>query len=145
MSYSERLKKLNLPLLVYRRARGDMIEIFKHFHSYDNFALPENCRPRNWHRRKHDYQVVWKAPKDGVRGLQANFFLLPNDQNWNELPKEIVHAKSIDSFKYKSDEAWEPLIASQHLAWFVTSPHKATSLRGHANLWVGAPLGMSPS
>ena len=33
MSYSERLKKLNLPSLVYRSARGDMIEIFKHFHS----------------------------------------------------------------------------------------------------------------
>ena len=45
MSYSERLKKLNLPSLVYRRARGDMIEIFKHFHSYDNCTLPENFRP----------------------------------------------------------------------------------------------------
>ena len=45
MSYSERLKKLNLPSLVYKRARRDMIEIFKHFHSYDNCALPENFRP----------------------------------------------------------------------------------------------------
>ena len=44
MSYSKRLKKLNLPSLVYRRARGDMIEIFKHFHSYDNCTLPENFR-----------------------------------------------------------------------------------------------------
>ena len=29
MSYSERLKQLNLPSLVYKRARGDVIEIFK--------------------------------------------------------------------------------------------------------------------
>ena len=64
MSYSERLKKLNLPLLAYRRARGDMIEIFKHFHSYHNCTLPKNFRPRNRPR---------KAPKVGVRGLQANF------------------------------------------------------------------------
>ena len=27
--YSDRFKKLNLPTLVYRRARGDMIEMFK--------------------------------------------------------------------------------------------------------------------
>ena len=69
MSYSETLKKLNLPSLVYRRARGDMIEILKHFHSYDNCTLPANFRPRNRPSRKHDYQLVWKAPKDAVREL----------------------------------------------------------------------------
>ena len=74
MSCLERLKKLNLPSLVYRRSRGDMTEIFKHFHSYDNCTLSENFRPRNCPSRKRDYQLVWKAPKDGVRGLQANFF-----------------------------------------------------------------------
>ena len=73
MSYSERLKKLNPLLLFYRRARGDMIEIFKHFHSYDNCMLPEKLRPRNRPSRKHNYQPVWDAPKDGVRGNQANF------------------------------------------------------------------------
>ena len=40
ISYSERLKNLNLPSLVYRTAQGDMMEIFKHFHSYDNCTLP---------------------------------------------------------------------------------------------------------
>ena len=29
LSYSERLKKLKLPTLAYRRARGDMIEVYK--------------------------------------------------------------------------------------------------------------------
>ena len=109
MSYSEKLRKLNLPSLVYRRARGDMIEIFKHFHSYDNCTLPENFRPRNRPSRKHDYQLVWKAPKDGVRGLQANFFYFQIIKTWNELPKEIVLAKSIDSFKNKLHEAWKDM------------------------------------
>ena len=63
MSYSERLKKLNLPLLVYRRARGDMIEIFKHFYSYDICILPENFRPQNHPSRKHDYNWYGKHPK----------------------------------------------------------------------------------
>ena len=104
MSYSERLKKLNLSWLVYRRARGDMIEIFKHFHSYDICTLLKNFRPRNRPSTKHDYQLVWKAPKDEVRGLAASFFYFRTIKTWNELPKEIVHAKSIDSFKNKLDE-----------------------------------------
>ena len=109
MSYSKRLKKLNLPSLVYRRAQGDMIEIFKHFHSYDNCTLPENFRPWNRPSRKHDYQLVWKASKDHVRGLHKNFFYFRTIKTWNELPKEIIHAKSIDSFKNKLDEAWKDL------------------------------------
>ena len=32
LPYSERLKRLNLPTLVYRRARGDMIETYKIMH-----------------------------------------------------------------------------------------------------------------
>ena len=107
MSYSERLKKLNLPSLVYRRARGDMIEIFRHFHSYDNCTVPEKFRTRSRPSRKHDYQLVWKASKDGVRGLQAIFFLFRTMKTWNELPKEIVHAKSTDAFKNKLDEEWK--------------------------------------
>ena len=37
--YHERLKALKLPTLAYRRARGDMIEIFKHIHIYDKNSL----------------------------------------------------------------------------------------------------------
>ena len=86
-----------------------MIEIFKYFHSYDNCTLHENFRPRNLPSRKHDYQLAWKAPKDGVRGVQANFIYFRTIKTWNEIPKEIVHAKSIDSFKNKLDEAWKDL------------------------------------
>ena len=40
LDYSERLRRLDIPTLIYRRARGDMIEIFKHFHSYDKKLYP---------------------------------------------------------------------------------------------------------
>ena len=37
LPYVDRLKKLKLPTLKYRRARGDMIELFKILHGfYDN-------------------------------------------------------------------------------------------------------------
>ena len=51
-------KKLNLRSLVYRRALGISIEIFKHFHSYDDSTPPENFRPRYNPSRKHNYQLV---------------------------------------------------------------------------------------
>ena len=79
---------------------------FKHFHSYDKCTLLQNFRPQNCPSRKHDYQLIWKVPKDGVRGLQANFFYFWTIKTRNELLKEFVHAKS---FKNKLDKAWKDL------------------------------------
>ena len=42
LTYSEKLEELRLPLLVYRRIRGDMIEGCKHFHKYDQDILPKH-------------------------------------------------------------------------------------------------------
>ena len=41
LKYPERLKRLKLPTLVYRRTRGDMIEMFKLITGkYDNSCMP---------------------------------------------------------------------------------------------------------
>ena len=55
-------------------------------------SYPQNFRPRKRPSRQHNYQLVWKAPKDGVSGLQENFFYFRMIKTWNMLPKEIVHA-----------------------------------------------------
>jgi len=50
LSYTQRLQKLDLhvPTLVYRRARCDMIEVFKIFHSYyDPKGIPF-LQPRSY-------------------------------------------------------------------------------------------------
>ena len=50
LSYPERLKKLKLPTMAYRRARGDMIEVFKIVaqiydnKTTDNFLDGRQCR-----------------------------------------------------------------------------------------------------
>ena len=74
LEYSERLRKLDLPTLAYRRTRGDQIELFKHFHAYDKTTLPYFFNPRDRASQKHDFQLLLNAPKDGVRGVQTNFF-----------------------------------------------------------------------
>ena len=40
LDITEKLKRLNLPTLAYRRNRGDMIELYKHFNTYDKSILP---------------------------------------------------------------------------------------------------------
>ena len=67
LDYPERLKKLDLPTLVYRRARGDMIEVFKHLHTYDQKTLPHHFCRHDRPSRIHDHQLVTIKPKDGKR------------------------------------------------------------------------------
>ena len=107
LDYPERLRKLELPTLAYRRARGDMIQVYKHLHTYDHDVLPKHFQLQTRGSRRHDYQLVWNMPKDGTRGLQANSFYYRTTRIWNELPKEVVNATNINSFKNLLDEAWK--------------------------------------
>ena len=107
LEYPERLKKLELPTLVYRRARGDMIETYKHLHIYDPDSIPQKYFELQRHEsRIHNYQLVWKKPSDGVRGSHSNSFYYRIQQPWNDLPREVVDALTVDSFKNELDAAW---------------------------------------
>ena len=54
MTYPERLRKLNMPTLAYRRTRGDMINMYKlHYGYYDN-SLPEIFTPNERTSQGHD-------------------------------------------------------------------------------------------
>ena len=44
LNYAERLRRLDLPSLAYSRAWGDIIEMYKHFHSYDAVILSKNIQ-----------------------------------------------------------------------------------------------------
>ena len=107
LDYPERLRKLQLPTLVYRRARGDMIEVYKHMHTYDRAILSRHFQLETGGSRKHDFQLVWNMPKDSTRGLQANSFYYRTTRIWNELPKKVVNAKNINAFKSLLDEVWK--------------------------------------
>ena len=107
VDYPERLRRLDLPTLAYRRMRGDMIEVYKHLHNYDQETLPPSFQLRQRISRKHDFQLVWKKPKDGVRGLQTNSFYHRTTKMWNDLPKEVVNANNLNSFKNKLDDTWK--------------------------------------
>ena len=119
-SYSERLRKLDLPTLLYRRERGDMIEVYKHFHTYDKISISSSFRPRNRPSRTHDFQLHTLLPKDGTRGVQSNSFYYRVANTWNNLPKDVFTAPSINIFKNKLDDHWKELP--------IRFNHKATTI-----------------
>ena len=65
LTYQERLEKLKLPTMAYRRLRGDLIEIHKHFHRYDQDVLPSSFKRRTRPSRQHEYQIYELNPGDG--------------------------------------------------------------------------------
>ena len=106
LSYEERLKKLKLPTLKYRRTRGDMIEMFKILTGkYDsdvsNFITLNDSK---YDTRGHQYKVEKKAAKLNIR-KQA--FSHRTTDLWNSLPPHIVGAKSIIQFEIQLDKHWE--------------------------------------
>ena len=105
--YPDRLRKLNLPTLVHRRARGAIIELYKHFTVYSSDTLSEAFQPRVRSTRSHNRQLLLRAPKDGIRGTQFNSFYFRHARTWNELPANVVHATTLNSFKNMLDKHWE--------------------------------------
>ena len=109
MSYQERLEKLKLPSLLYRRLRGDMIEVYKRTHGhYDQDIKCPLAFNKQTARvtRGHTFKLFFRRPRLDCR---KHFFAYRVVQNWNSLPDSMVNAKSLFSFENKLDIAWHHL------------------------------------
>ena len=122
LTYQERLIKLKLPTLSYRRLRGDMIQTYKHFIKYDRNILSPSFIPRNRPSRIHCRQIQPLRHKDGLRGIQKNSFYYRIADVWNNLPSNIVCAPSMDTFKNQLDKHWEQM----ELKYNYTAAYSAT-------------------
>lgn len=99
LEYEERLKELQLPSLVYRRLRGDLIEIYKYTHDcYDTKSLFEIQEDNI--TRGNDLKIKKQRCRRDVR---KRFFSLRITDIWNKLPNSIVNASSLCLFKIKID------------------------------------------
>ena len=100
--YEERLRRLNLPTLTYRRARGDMIETYKMVHAvYNKEACPRLDFSVYGATRGHDLKLF---KKDCNTTFGQNYFSNRVINMWNTLPMEVVHASSVNSFKSDAQE-----------------------------------------
>ena len=108
LEYSKRLRRLDLPTLVYRRQRGDMIELYKHFTKYDKETISSSFRPksRTSARLNHDLQLHELRAKDGVCGVHHKSFYQRSTKMWNELDTTVVKSENINTFKNNLDDFW---------------------------------------
>ena len=130
LTYKERLISLGLPTLVYRRYRGDMIELYKLSHNmYDpevskdflNFTV-SRARGHRFNLRKQDYKTDLK---------KFSFRHRTVDQ-WNNLPERVVEAASLNAFKNNLDKLWIPndiMYDSDIDLWSITSRRATRYLR----------------
>ena len=109
LSYPERLRKIGLPTLQYRRYRGDMIETFKITHGiYDTSVTADFLPivPKNTETRGHDYMLFKRRCHYKIRNESFTYRIV--DQ-WNNLPKCVVHVKTVQTFERNLDKMWSDL------------------------------------
>ncbi len=105
LSYAERLRKLELPTLSYRRIRGDLIETYKMLSGEDydcdaaNFLQLNQSSTTNL--RGHNKKLFLQRAESTLR---RNSFAIRIVKIWNSLPEVVVNAPSINTFKNRLDK-----------------------------------------
>ena len=119
LPYEERLSKINLPSLEYRRFRGDLIETYKIAHNYyDNASVNSLLKFRSNSRlRGHNFTIIKNSSN---KNSYQNFFTNRVCNYWNSLSEDIVNAKSINSFKNKIDQKYKDLMFKTNLPMNLT-------------------------
>ena len=106
LSYGERLRKLRLPTLAYRRARGDMIQVFKLTHDkigYDK-SLPPLLTLSKTKLRGHSKKLYMSGANKDVRKYSFNNRVI---NIWNSLPDHLVKSKTVKEFERGLDDYWK--------------------------------------
>ena len=102
LSYTERLRMLNLPSLEYRRLRGDLIETFKILNNIYDPLTTHNlfCIDTDKRTRSHPFKL--HKTRFNTTKFQ-HFFTNRIINTWNSLPKHVVTSDSLNTFKNKVD------------------------------------------
>ena len=98
MTYEERLIKLKLPTMTYQRARGLMMEVWKHINSYDTDVIS----PTFQFTRSARYPLQHK--RFNSRGSQSKSFYHLATTLWNDLPMAVREADCRNTFKNRLDK-----------------------------------------
>ena len=102
LPYQDRLKKLKLPTLKFRRLRGDLINVYKiltNEKSGSKHLLPLNNSKYN--TRGHDRKL--EKNRFNCKLRQCSFSIRVTNI-WNSLSNKVTNANSIDNFKKLLDE-----------------------------------------
>ena len=103
--YKDRLKRLNLHSLERRRARGDMIEVFKWVKGINKGNIDQVLEFSSQDRTRGN---GYKLEKLRFRTDIGRYWFTNRVVNdWNRLGRHVVSAESIDSFKRRLDQSMD--------------------------------------
>jgi hypothetical protein len=105
LPYPERLSKLNLFSLDYRRTRGDLILTFNILRSSSSTEFFTPAHTNNL--RGHDFKLFKQHCQSSIR---QNFFSNRTVNLWNSLPLNVLQAPSTNVFKLRLDLALPSLL-----------------------------------
>ena len=101
LSYTERLKKLYLPTLKYRRFRGDLIQVHKIINQIDDLKFDTFFTPtKSDITRNAEYKLYVEYSKTNVRKFTFSKRIEPA---WNVLSLITKSAPNINKFKNLQD------------------------------------------
>ena len=104
LPYEERLRKMDLPSLAYRRSRGDAIEAYKYLHEIYSVVDCSDLLPLHESSSLTTQGHSLKLAKRSSRTqLRQNFFSNRVIKLWNSLPEEVMTAPTVNCFKGRFD------------------------------------------
>jgi len=103
LSYEERLSRLNLPTLEYRRKRGDLIQLFKIIHRIDDIDCNSLFSFSDNQGRGHCLKL--QKPRAN-KSVKLNSYTHRVINSWNDLPENIVTRNKVIEFKTQLDIHW---------------------------------------
>ena len=101
LSYTERLRILDLPTLEYRRLRADMIQVYKSLHGYDQCSDTTLLILSKTAPRGNQLKLYKQSSKTELRKNSSSVRVVGP---WKSLPDEVVTAPSVNSFKESSQQ-----------------------------------------
>ena len=131
LDYPDRLKKLNLTTLAYRRQRTDMLQVFRIIKKIDRIPFESFFEYNNNPTRGHSCQL--EKPRFNTP-LRKNSFSHRVINIWNSLPEEAVQCiriekneTAINNFKNAIESAWKTeLIKYDFDAWIESKRNNQT-------------------
>ena len=101
LSYPGRLAAHNLPTLVYRRIRGDMIETFKILNNIYDSRVSNFLSKSNFSTTRGQNFKLFVQHKNFITKW---FFSIRIVDIWNRLPSNVVNASNVMCFEKRLDK-----------------------------------------
>ena len=135
LSYSDRLKALDLPTISYHRLRGNLIPVYTYLNNYYDVDWSNNLfhliTEPHYSTRGHKLKLYKHAPNTKLR---ENFFTIRVINNWNALPEHVVCSTSLNAFKNALDYHWMEKLSYKIWPWCSTL---INSIK-HSRIWIDA-------